>query len=206
MMTRLGSALVENFKDIVALNGIGRPAPIRIGIPEQYRNAKEKNMPVSLGVKKADEVLAKAIGGLVWTITQPSMINIDFADVRSIMGNGGVGFIAVGSGKGTEKVNAAAEAVLKNRLLDVDFEGASGALIHISGGPELTIGDAIKAGTIITDRMDPKANIKWGARVIPGYDDQVEIVAIVTGVKGSSIVGKVEEKSTQPYSDLEVVG
>jgi len=164
------------------------------------------NLPMNQAFALADEVLAKAIGGLVWTITQPSLINIDFADVRAIMGNGGVGFIAVGSGKGTEKVSAASESVLKNRLLDVDFEGASGALIHISGGAEMTIGDAIKAGEIITERMDPKANIKWGARIIPGYDDQIEIVAIVTGVKGASIVGKMEEKSTQPYSDLEVVG
>jgi cell division protein FtsZ len=95
---------------------------------------------------------------------------------------------------------------LKNRLLDVDFEGASGALIHISGGASMTIGDAIKAGEIITDRMDPKANIKWGARLMPGYEDQIEIVAIVTGVKGSSIVGRLEEKKAQPYNDLEMVG
>ncbi|MCL4372386.1 cell division protein FtsZ [Candidatus Marsarchaeota archaeon] len=165
------------------------------------------NLPMNDAFALADEVLAKAIGGLVWTITQPSLINIDFADVRSIMGNGQVGFIAVGSGKGTDKVNIAAEAVLKNKLLDVDFENAKGALIHISGGASLTIGDAIKAGEIITDRMDPKANIKWGARLIPGYDDQIEIVAIVTGVKGSSIIGKLEEKKHESsYSDLEMIG
>ncbi len=164
------------------------------------------NLPMSDAFAMADEVLAKAIGGLVWTITQPSLINIDFADVRSIMGSGQVGFIAVGMGKGTDKVNIASESVLKNKLLDVDFENAKGALIHISGGGSLTIGDAIKAGEIITDRMDPKANIKWGARLIPGYDDMIEIVAIVTGVKGSSIVGKFEEKPKNPYSDLEIIG
>ncbi len=164
------------------------------------------NLPMNDAFAMADEVLAKAIGGLVWTITQPSMINIDFADVRSIMGNGQVGFIAVGNGKGPDKVGNAAESVLKNKLLDVDYENAKGALIHISGGAALTIGDAIKAGEIITDRMDPKANVKWGARLIPGYDDQIEIVAIVTGVKGSSIVGKFEEKQRNPYSDLEIIG
>ncbi|MCL5434308.1 MAG: cell division protein FtsZ, partial [Candidatus Marsarchaeota archaeon] len=71
----------------------------------------------------------------------------------------------------------------------------------------LSIGDAIKAGEIITDRMDPKANIKWGARLIPGYEDQIEIVAIVTGVKGSSIVGHLAEKKREtPYSDIEMIG
>jgi cell division protein FtsZ len=72
----------------------------------------------------------------------------------------------------------------------------------------MTIGDAIKAGEIISERMDPKANIKWGARLIPGYDDQIEIVAIVAGAKGSSIAGRLEDKQRrqQPFSDLELVG
>ncbi len=166
------------------------------------------NLPMNEAFALADEVLAKAIGGLVWTITQPSLINIDFADVRSILGGGDVGFIAVGQGKGNDKVHIASDGVLKNKLLDVDMEGASGALIHISGGASLTIGDAIKAGEIITDRMDSKANIKWGARLIPGYDDQIEIVAIVTGVKGASILGKLEDRkeASSAFSNLEMIG
>ncbi len=147
------------------------------------------NLPMTEAFAVADEILARAISGLVWTITQPSLINIDFADVRSIMQGGGVGFIAVGEGKGTDKVTAAAEAVVKNRLLDVDFEGAKGALIHISGGSDLSLGDAIKAGEIITEKMDPEANVKWGARIMQNYDGKLEIVAIVTGVKGASILG-----------------
>ncbi len=164
------------------------------------------NLPIDQAFALADEVLAKAVGGLVWTITQPSLINIDFADVRSIMGNGGVGFIAVGSGRGTNKVDAASEGVLKNKLLDVDFEGASGALIHISGGASMTIGDAIKAGEIISDKMDPNSNVKWGARLMPGYEDQIEIVAIVTGITGSSIAGKLDERKSTSYDGLEMVG
>jgi cell division protein FtsZ len=166
------------------------------------------NLPMNEAFSVADEILAKAIGGLVWTITQPSLINIDFADVRSIMGGGGIGFIAVGEGKGNDKVGNAAEGVLKNRLLDVDFEGATGALIHISGGSDLTLGDAIKAGEIVTERMDPHANVKWGARLIPGYDGKLEIVAIVTGVKGASLLGRQleEQQETVPYSDIEVIG
>ncbi len=163
------------------------------------------NLPMNDAFAVADDILAKAISGLVWTITQPSLINIDFADVRSIMTAGDVGFISVGTGKGSDKVTAASEAVLKNKLLDVDFENARGALIHISGAADLTLGDAIKAGEIITERMDPKANVKWGARIIPGYDGQIEIVAIVTGVKGSSILGKLEEKPAHTYGDIEMI-
>ncbi len=163
------------------------------------------NLPMNEAFAVADDILAKAISGLVWTITQPSLINIDFADVRSIMTAGGVGFISVGTGKGSDKVTSASEAVLKNKLLDVDFENADGALIHISGASDLTLGDAIKAGEIITERMDPKANVKWGARIIPGYEGQIEIVAIVTGVKGTSILGKLEEKSARSYNDIEMI-
>jgi cell division protein FtsZ len=162
------------------------------------------NLPMNEAFAVADEILAKAIGGLVWTITQPSLINIDFADVRAIMGNGGgVGFIAVGEGKGNNKVQGAAEGVLKNRLLDVDFEGAAGALIHISGGADLTLGDAIKAGEIVTEKMDQEANVKWGARLIPGYDGKIEIVAIVTGVKGASILGKTMDEGSKEVTAME---
>jgi cell division protein FtsZ len=164
------------------------------------------NLPMNDAFALADEVLAKAIGGLVWTITQPSLINIDFADVRAIMGGGQVGMIAVGSGKGANKVDSAAEGVMKNKLLDVDFEGASGALIHISGGASMTIGDAIRAGEKITEQMDTNSNVKWGARLMPGYEDQIEIVAIITGVKGSSIVGHVEEKKSTGYEGIEMLG
>ncbi len=163
------------------------------------------NLPMNEAFAVADDVLAKAIGGLVWTITQPSLINIDFADVRSIMGSGDVGFIAYGVGKGNDKVASAAEAVLKNKLLDVDYEDAKGALIHISGASDLTLGDAIKAGELITERMSPTANIKWGARLIPGYEGQLEIVAIVTGVKGSSIFGHFEDEKKKQYSDIEMI-
>ncbi|RME79628.1 MAG: cell division protein FtsZ [Methanobacteriota archaeon] len=155
------------------------------------------NLRISEAFAVADEILARAIGGLVWTITQPSLINIDFADVRSIMQGGGVGFIAVGEGRGNEKVTQAAEGVIKNRLLDVDFEGAKGALIHITGGTDLTLGDAIQAGEQITDRMDHEANIKWGARIMDNYEGKLEIVAIVSGVKGASIAGQpIDESET----------
>lgn len=168
------------------------------------------NLPMNEAFAVADEILAKAVGGLVWTITQPSLINIDFADVRAIVQGGGVGFIAVGEGKGTDKVRGAAEGVLKNRLLDVDFEGANGALIHISGGADLTLGDAIKAGEIITEKMDTQANVKWGARLIPGYDGKLEIVAIVCGVKGANIFGGEDEEKAPSKSmiagDIEIIG
>src|SRR3989338_5368756 len=169
------------------------------------------NLPMTEAFAVADEILSRAISGLVWTITQPSLINIDFADVRAIMEGGGVGFIAVGEGKGTEKVRSASEGVVKNRLLDVDFEGAKGAIIHITGGSDLTLCDAINAGELITEKMDAEANVKWGARIMQNYEGKLEIVAIVTGVKGASVAGGgfPEEETSMLHvytSDLEVLG
>ncbi|OIO26922.1 cell division protein FtsZ [Candidatus Micrarchaeota archaeon CG_4_10_14_0_2_um_filter_60_11] len=167
------------------------------------------NLPMNQAFLVADEILAKAIGGLVFTITQPSLVNIDFADVRAIMGRGDVGFIAVGTGKGPAKVEDAVDGVLKNRLLDVDFTGAKGAIIHIAGGADLTLGDAIRAGEMVTEQMDPQASVKWGARLIPSYDGKIEITAIVTGVSSAQIVGKTAPRKQQQKStayDIEIVG
>ena len=168
------------------------------------------NLPMHQAFLVADEILSKAISGLVFTITQPSLVNIDFADVRAIMTQGDVGMIAVGSGKGNNRVEEAVKGVLHNRLLDVDFGGAKGALIHIAGGNDLTLGDAIEAGEKITEQMDPRASVKWGARLMPEYDGRIEIVAVVTGVNSPQIVGKVanfaQEKKKEPGYDIEILG
>ena len=171
------------------------------------------NLPMNQAFLVADEILAKAIGGLVFTLTQPSMVNIDFADVRSIMGHGDLGMIAVGSGKGNNKVEDACRGVMENRLLDVDFSGAKGAIIHVAGGADLTLGDTIRAGETITDQMDPGANVKWGARVMHNYDGKMEITAIITGVKSPQILGrayiqsdKKAAKAKDEWDGIEIVG
>ncbi len=148
------------------------------------------NLPMNQAFAVADEILAKAVDGLVFTITQPSLVNIDFADVKAVMGNGDVGMIAVGTGKGPNKVESAVAGVKENRLLDVDFAGAKGAIIHIAGGADLTLGDAIRAGELITEEMDPHASVKWGARLIPSYEGKLEVTAIVTGVSSPHITGR----------------
>jgi len=140
------------------------------------------NLPMDKAFMVADEILAKAVGGLVYTIKQPSLVNIDFADVKAVMSRGDMGMIAVGTGKGQNRVTEAVDSTRKNKLVDVDFAGAKGAILHISGGNDLTLGDAISAGEGITNEMDPSASVKWGARLIPDYEGQIEVCAIVTGV------------------------
>ncbi|MCD6247699.1 MAG: cell division protein FtsZ [Candidatus Diapherotrites archaeon] len=147
------------------------------------------NLPIQDAFKVADEVIARTVRGITETITQPSLINLDYADVRAVMSNKGLSVIAVGESKSVDKVNEVVEDTLKNALLDVNIEGATGALIHITGGPELTLGEANAVGELLTERIDPKAQVIWGARVDPTFENKMEVISIFTGVTSPYIKG-----------------
>ncbi|MDE1823383.1 MAG: cell division protein FtsZ [Candidatus Micrarchaeota archaeon] len=151
------------------------------------------NLPIEKTFAIADEITAKAVRGITEAITQPSLINLDFADVRSIMNRGGLAMISVGSAHGSNRVEEVVQDTLRNKLLDVDYSDAKGVLLHITGGPDLTLGDANQIGEKLTASSAPNAEVIWGARLDRDYAGKVEVIAIFTGVKGSSIVGKEEE-------------
>ena len=153
------------------------------------------NLPIQDAFKVADEVIARTVRGITETITQPSLINLDYADVRAVMSNQGLSVIAVGESKSVDKVNEVVEDTLKNALLDVDVSGASGALIHITGGPELTLGESNAVGEMLTERIDPKATVIWGARVDPTFENKMEVIAIFTGVHSPYIKGPVADSA-----------
>ncbi|MBN2067955.1 MAG: cell division protein FtsZ, partial [Candidatus Diapherotrites archaeon] len=157
------------------------------------------NLPIQDAFKVADEVIAAAVSGITETIMQPSLINLDFADVRAIMSNRGLSLIAVGESKTVNKVDEVVEDTLHNVLLDVDISGAKGALIHITGGPELTLGEANRIGERLTERIDPKATVIWGARIDPSCSNKVEVIAVFTGVYSPYITGSSREDSCTEY-------
>jgi len=150
------------------------------------------NLPIQDAFRVADEVIARTVRGITETITQPSLINLDFADVRSVMSNRGLSVIAVGESKSVDKVNEVVEDTLKNALLDVEISGASGCLIHITGGPELTLGEANVIGEMLTSKIDTKAAVIWGARVDPTFENKIEVISIFTGVHSPYIKGPAE--------------
>jgi len=147
------------------------------------------NLPIQDAFKVADEVTARTVRGITETITQPSLINLDFADVKSIMSNQKLSVIAVGesSGSRSNKVEEVVEETLKNSLLDVDIAGATGALIHITGGPEMTLGEANKVGELLTESIDPKASVIWGARIDPTFSNKIEVISIFTGLSTKEV-------------------
>ena len=146
------------------------------------------NLPINKAFELADSITTRAVTGISDTIMFPSLMNVDFADVRSVMQGGGLSMISLGEGNGVNRVDDVVKDTLEHPLLDVDFEGARGALIHLEGGPDLTLGDAIKTGENITQSFDSLANVKVGARVDPNLVDKIRVTAIITGVSSPYIL------------------
>ncbi|MBI2079243.1 cell division protein FtsZ [Candidatus Micrarchaeota archaeon] len=148
------------------------------------------NLPIDKAFELADSITGRAVVGISDTIMFPSLINVDFADVKAVMENGGLSMISLGEGHGVSRVDAVVNDTLKHPLLDVDYEGAKGCLIHIEGGTDLTLGDAIKVGEKLTENFDAMASIKVGARVAPSSSEKIRVTAIITGVKSQYILKK----------------
>ncbi|HII88407.1 TPA: cell division protein FtsZ, partial [Candidatus Woesearchaeota archaeon] len=125
------------------------------------------NLPVQQAFAVANELISTMIKGIVETIAIPSLVNLDYADVRTIMTDGGVAAIGVGASDTSNKVDEAVRGALSNPLLDISYQGATGAIIHIHGGPDLTLDEINRVGELITEAMDPDANVIWGARISP---------------------------------------
>lgn len=157
------------------------------------------NLPIDKAFLVADEVVARAVKGITETIKEPSLINMDFADIKSVLGGGKVSVISIGDGDGPDKVQMAVKNTLDHPLLDVDYGGAKGALIHITGGPDMTIGEANQVGELLTREFDPSANVMWGARINPRLENRIEVISIITGIKSQNILGSGRERLDDAY-------
>ena len=148
------------------------------------------NLPIQQAFAVANELIATMIKGIVETIAMPSLVNLDYADVKTIMTNGGVAAIGVGSSDTNNRVEEAVKGALENPLLDIEYAGATGALIHISGGPDMTLEEINKVGELVTESLDDDANVIWGARVGEEMKGKLMVMTIITGVNSPWIVGK----------------
>ncbi|MEM3372789.1 MAG: cell division protein FtsZ [Candidatus Anstonellales archaeon] len=151
------------------------------------------NAQINAAFDFADAVTARALRGIADTIMLPSLINMDYADLRSVMENKGIAMISVGEGRGTDRVSQAVHSTISHPLIDVDLVGAKGALIHISGPEDLTLGEATEIGEKITENFDSRAEVKLGARINPESQNGIFVCAIVTGIKTPKIFeGKID--------------
>jgi len=160
------------------------------------------NLPVTQAFAVANELIATMIKGIVETIAIPSLVNLDYADVKAIMTNGGVAAIGVGSSDTTNRVEEAVRGALANPLLEIDYKGATGAIIHVAGGPDMTLDDINRIGELVTEAMDPDANVIWGARVSDDMKGRITVMTIITGVKSPWILGKQDYRTPSPQARM----
>ena len=158
------------------------------------------NLPIRQAFAVANELISTMIKGIVETIALPSLVNLDYADVKAIMTNGGVAAIGVGASDTNSRVEEAVKGALSNPLLDINYEGATGALIHVCGGPDLTLDEINKIGELVTESLDEDANVIWGARVTEDMKGKLTVMTIVTGVKSPWILGKTDR--TEPSREM----
>lgn len=151
-------------------------------------------LPMQQAFAVANEIVSTMVKSIVETIALPSLVNLDFADVKAIMKAGDICTISLGESDSEKKVEEAVKRAMNNPLLEVNYEGATGALIHFCGGPDLTLEDINLAGELITQNLDENAVVMWGARIQDDMVGKLRIMLIATGVKSPYILGPKHEE------------
>ena len=164
------------------INKLKEKADTLIVIPnDRLLEIVDKRANLQSAFRIADDVLRQGVQGISELITVPGLINLDFADVRTIMSEGGAALMAVGTGKGEDAAREAAEQAISSQLLDITIDGARGILFNVTGGPDLTLYQVDQAAAIIKGTAHPDVNLIFGAVIDPAMKDAVRITVIATG-------------------------
>ncbi len=140
--------------------------------------------------------------GIAELVTKTGLVNLDFADIRAVMGRGGVSMIGIGESDSENRAAEAVDKAINNPLLDVDISGASGALINVCGGSDMTLEEARRVVETISRKLDEEARIIWGAQISEDLGSAIKVLLIVTGVKSAQIFGK-KTKVGKPRKEIE---
>lgn len=155
------------------------------------------DLPLHTAFKIADEILTNSVKGIAELITKAGLVNLDFADIRAVMSNGGVAMIGVGESDSENRAMEAVEKAIENPLLDVDINDASGALINIIGGLDLTLDEARKVIESVGRRINSNAKMIWGAQLSEDMGNTLRVLLIITGVRSPQILGKKEKQKSR---------
>jgi len=147
------------------------------------------DLPMHTAFKVADEILTNSVKGITELITKAGLVNLDFADIKAVMSNGGVSLIGIGESDSPERARDAVEKAINNPLLDVDITNATGALVNIIGGSDMSLDEYKTVMQVIGEKTAPDAKIISGAQISPDMDKTIRVLLIVTGVKSSQILG-----------------
>ncbi len=155
----------------------------------------DKKASLQDAFRQADDVLRQGIQGISELITVPGLINLDFADVRAIMSEGGAALMAVGHASGEDRARVAAEQAISSHLLDITIDGARGILFNVTGGPGLSLFEVNQAAAIIKETAHPDVNLIFGAVIDPNIGDELRITVIATGFERASGVGRIDRRA-----------
>jgi cell division protein FtsZ len=147
------------------------------------------NLALNAAFKVADEVLMRSIKGITEMITMPGLVNLDFADLKTVMKRGGVALIGLGEAEGDNKAVEAITEALNSPLLEVDITEATGALVNVTGGNDMTLREAEKVVEEIYSKIDKNARIIWGTTIDPSMKKSIRAMLVITGVKSKQIIG-----------------
>lgn len=163
------------------------------------------DVSITTAFKVADELLVNAVKGIAELITKPGLVNLDFADIRAVMGSGGLAMIGMGESDSENRAVESVEKSLNNPLLDIEIEGATGALINVSGGMDITIKECQEIVENVSSKISPDAKIIWGAQIDKAMGDLIRSMLIVTGVSSSQIYGPQKTYTTEKKKEIEKI-
>ena len=196
-----GQKRIEN-----AMNGLERMEAVvdtLIIIPNDKLLELAPELPLHTAFKIADEILTNAVKGVTELVTTTGLVNLDFADIKAVMVDGGVSLIGLGEADSGKRAMEAVEKAINNPLLDVDISNATGALVNIVGGPSMSLDECKNIIETIGGKLSPEAKLIWGAQISDDMDKAIRVLLIVTGVKSSQIVGHGDSEDFLRHKEIE---
>ena len=160
------------------------------------------DVSITTAFKVADEILVNAVKGITELVTRPGLVNLDFADVRAVMSNGGVAMVGIGDSDTDNRALESIDRALNNPLLDIDINGAKGALINVSGGLDITIRECQEIVETVANKLSPDAKIIWGAQILKELGDSVRTMIIVTGASSPRVL-QPKQAAKEKRKDIE---
>jgi len=174
---------------LYGLDALRKYSDTVIVIPNDKLLEIAPKLPLDAAFKVADEILMRSIKGITEVITKPGLVNLDFNDLKTIMKGSGVAMIGIGEAEGDKKAEEAVTDAIHSPLLDVDISTATGALISVTGGSDMTVTEAQRVVEIVGSKINPNARIIWGAAVDPALERKMRVLLVVTGVRSKQILG-----------------
>ena len=196
-----GRKRIENAMD--GLERMEASVDTLIVIPNDKLLELAPELPLHTAFKIADEILTNAVKGTTELVTTSGLVNLDFADIRTVMVDGGVSLIGMGESDTEQRAIEAVEKAIQSPLLDVDISNATGALVNIVGGNDMSLDECKLIIETLGSRLSPDAKLIWGAQISPDMEKSIRVLLIVTGVKSSQILGHGESIESIKHKEIE---